>query len=55
MKFQSCKIGSLDYHIALKFDMHFGSPTAKVPVKFQSDRIISNTNIVVLRLQEILQ
>ena len=51
----SCKINSLNYHIALKFGRHFGSPAAEVPVKCQSDQIISNTNIVASKLCEIIQ
>ena len=41
--------------IALKFDRHLGSRAAEVPVKFQSDAIIWTTNLVALRLHEILQ
>ena len=38
-------IGSLNYRIALKFDRHIGSSAAEVPVKFQSDRTILDTNL----------
>ena len=52
---RSREIGSLNYRIALKFDRHFGSTAADVPVKFQSDRSILNTNLVASRLCEILR
>ena len=55
MKSQSCEIDSLNDHITLKFDMHISSSAAEVPVKFQSDQTIMNTNLVDLRLHEILQ
>ena len=45
------KIGSLNHRIALKFYRHL----ADVPVKFQSDRTILNTNLKVSKLCEILQ
>ena len=44
-----------NHRIALKFDRRIGSSTAKVPVKFQSDRTILNTNPAASRFQEILQ
>ena len=34
---RSREIGSLIYHMALKFDRHFGTTAAEMPVKFQSD------------------
>ena len=37
MKTRSREIRCFNDHIALKFDWHFGSPAAEVPVKFQSD------------------
>ena len=46
---------SFDYRIALKFDRHFGSIAAEVPVKFQWDRTMLNTNHAASRLCEILQ
>ena len=39
----------------MKFDRHFGSSAADVPVKFQSDATISSTNLVASRLYEILR
>ena len=44
-----------DCRIALKFDRHIGSNAAEVPVKFQSDRTILNTNLAASRLYEILR
>ena len=41
--------------MALKFDRHIDSTAAEVPVKFQSDRTILNTNLVASRLYEILR
>ena len=41
--------------IALKFDRHLGSSAAEVPVKFQSYHTILTTNLVALRLCEVLQ
>ena len=41
--------------MALKFDRHIGSTAAEVPVKFQSDRTILNTNLAASRLDEILR
>ena len=49
MKSRSRKIGSLNYHIALKFDRHIDSDAAEVPVKFQSNRTMLNTNLMALR------
>ena len=49
------EIGTLNCRIALKFDRHIGSTAAEVPVKFQSDRAILNTNLAVSRLYEILR
>ena len=45
VKSRSHEIGTLNSYIALKFDRHIGSTAAEVPVKFQSDRTILNTNI----------
>ena len=39
----------------MKFDRHIGSTAAEVPVKFQSDRTILNTNLAASRLYEILR
>ena len=55
MKCHSREIDSLNYCIALKFDWHLGSSAAEVPVKFQSDSTSLNTNLVTLRLCEILE
>ena len=52
---QSCKIGSLNYHIVLKFDRCIGNTAAKEPVKFESNGTILNTYLTVLRLCEVLQ
>ena len=41
--------------VALKFDRHIGSTAVEVPVKFQSDRTILNTNLAASRLYEILR
>ena len=51
----SCEIGSLNYRITLKFDRHFGSIAAEVPVKFQSDCTILNINLAASSLCGILQ
>ena len=45
----------VNYRIALKFDWHISSTTAKVPVKFPSDRITFIANLAASRLYEILQ
>ena len=55
MKSRSHEIGTLNCCIALKFDRHIGSTAAEVPVKFQSDRTILNTNLAASRLYEILR
>ena len=55
MKSRSHEIGTLNCRIALKFDRHIGSNVAAVPVKFQSDRTILNTNLAASRLYEILR
>ena len=55
MKSRSHEIGTLNCRIALKFDRHIGSNAAAVPVKFQSDRTILNTNLAASRLDEILR
>ena len=52
---RSHKIGTFNCRIALKFDRHIGSTAAEVPVKFQSDRTILNTNLAASRLYEILR
>ena len=39
----------------MKFDRHIGSTAAEVPVKFQSDQTILNTNLAASRLYEILR
>ena len=39
----------------MKFDRHIGSNAAEVPVKFQSDRTILDTNLATSRLNEILR
>ena len=49
------KIVSLNYSIALQFDRHIGSTAAEMPVKFQSDRTILNTNLAAMRVCDILQ
>ena len=41
--------------ISLKFDRHLGRSAAEVPVKFQSNAIISSTNLAASRLNEILR
>ena len=41
--------GTLNCCIALKFGSHIGSNAAEVPVKFQSDRTILNTNLAASR------
>ena len=42
---QRLKIGDLTYLITLKYDRYIGSNAAEVPVKFQSDQTILNTNL----------
>ena len=39
----------------MKVDRHVGSSAADVPVKFQSDLTILNTNLAASRLHEFLQ
>ena len=51
VKSQSHETGTLNCHMASKFDRHMGSNAAEVPVKFQSDRTILNTNLVASRLE----
>ena len=46
---------TLNCRIALEIDRHIGSTAAEVPVKFQSDRTILNTNLAASRLYEILR
>ena len=41
--------------IALKFDRHIGTTATEVPVEFQSDRAILNTNLAASRFLEIVQ
>ena len=55
VKTRSHEIGTLNCRLALKFDRHIGSTAAEVPVKFQSDRTILNTNLAASRLYEILR
>ena len=43
------------FKLSYRFDRHIGSTAAEVPVKFQSDRTILNTNLVASRLYEILR
>ena len=50
-EFWSREIGSLSHRIALAN----GSTAAEVPVKFQSDHKITNTNLAASRLWQILQ
>ena len=50
-----CSVYVWNCLIALKFDRHIGSTAAEVPVKFQSDRTILNTNLAASRLYEILR
>ena len=52
---RSHEIGTLNCRIALTFDRHTGSTAAEVPVKFQSERTILNTNLAASRLYEILR
>ena len=52
---QSHEIGTLNCRIALKFDRNIGSTAAEVPVKFQNDQAILNTNLAASRLGEILR
>ena len=55
VKSRSREICIKNCSIALKFDRHFGSIAADVPVKFQSDTTILSTNLVASRLHEILR
>ena len=55
MESGSLENGSFNYRIALKFDRRVGSSAADVPVKFQNDRPILNTNLAASRLHEILR
>ena len=55
MKSRSREIGSLNYHIASKFDRHIHNTDAGVPVKFQSYCTILNANLAASRLCEIVQ
>ena len=54
-EYQSQEICTLNRFIALKFDRHIGSNATEVPVKFQSDLTILNTNVAASRLEEILR
>ena len=53
VKSRSHEIDTLNCRIALTFDRHIGSNAAEVPVKFQSDRTILNTNLAATRFHEI--
>ena len=55
VKSRSHEIGTINCRIALKFDRHIGSTAAEVPVKFQSDWTILNTNLAASILYEILR
>ena len=55
VKSRSQEIGTLNCRIALKFVRHIGSTAAEVPVKFQSDTTILNTNLAASRFCEILR
>ena len=55
MKPRNRAIGCYNDRIARKFDRHFGSAFAEVPLKFQSDWKSLNVNLVASRLHEILQ
>ena len=44
---------SFNYRIDWKFHKRFGNIAAELPVVFQSDRTIVNTNLVALQLNEI--
>ena len=55
VKSRSREIGNLNYRIDLKFNRPLGSAVAGMPVKFQNDRTILNTNLAASRLCEILQ
>ena len=55
VKSPSCKIGSLNYCITLKFGRHISSTAAEVPAKFQSNSTIVDTNLAASRLCKILQ
>ena len=55
VKTRSHEIGTLNGRIAVKFDRPIGSIAAEVPVKFQSDRTIQNTNLAASKLHEILR
>ena len=39
----------------MKFDRHIASTATEVPVKFQSDRKILNTNLAASRIDEMLR
>ena len=54
VKSRSREICIYNWPISLKFDRHFGSIAADVPVKFQSDTTIQSTNLVASRLHKIL-
>ena len=43
------------FSIATKFDGHFSSSASEIPVKFQSDTIISTSDIAASSLHELLQ
>ena len=47
---------AIEIIVSLWFDRHFGSIASEVPVKFQSDRTILNTNVAAaFRLCEVLR
>ena len=41
------------FPIAVKFDRHLGSSAAEMPIKFQSDTIITTSNLAALSFHEI--
>ena len=54
VKYRSCEIECYNDPITMKFDRHFGSAAAEVPVKFQSDWKSLNLNYGASRHHEIL-
>ena len=55
VKSRSREIRCQNDRIALKFERHFGSAAAEVPVKFQSDWKSLYMNLAASRLHEILR
>ena len=55
VKSRSREIRVSTFPIALKFDRHIGSSATEMPVTFQSDTIITTSNLVTSRLHEIWQ